>query len=171
MSQEFIEKIFIEPKYLEIVKGTIITMTGKISDSDLDDCVSEVYLIALKNKSSIEKHPDINGWLNLTAKNVAKRFKSNRFIELIYQTDPSDDVADPARFEETLEDEERYKELLTILRESLKSIEYELYELKYVKNHSNEKIAEILKIKRRAVDKRIERLQEKIKHIIEQSNL
>ena len=144
-------------------------MTGKIDNSDLDDCISEVYLIALKNKNKLEKHPDVKGWLNLTAKNVAKRFIKSRFIELAYHIKQSEDEIAPTRFEETLENEERYEELMVILQKSLKSVEYKLYELKFTKNYSNEKIAEMLNIKRRTVDKRIERLRDKIRHIIEKS--
>ena len=165
MDKEFMSKIYIESEYYDIVKNTIIRAVDNISIHDLEDCISDVYEVALRKKN-LEKHPNIHGWLNKTAKLVAMQHLRKCVFHRM--TVSMNDV-DPGKLPSTiadLKDDQHYNELLMILAKRLKISENKLFKLKFIENCSNNELAELLRIKPRSVSKRISRLREKIKNIL-----
>lgn len=167
MEQSFIAKLFDEKEYHDIVRNTILSLVPKINDADLEDCVMEVYLDALKKQKKLEKHPDIKGWLNLATKFVVKRFIKSRVADSMNTVDLIDEVEDPMRFEDLVDGSEFVKDLLNFIPKHLKSVERELFQLKCVERLPNDKIAEIMNFKRKTVDVKVTRLREKIRNIKE----
>jgi DNA-directed RNA polymerase specialized sigma24 family protein len=111
VNREFIDMIF-RGEYLELVTGTILyVMSKKINQHDLNDCISEVYMIALTQKD-LDKHPNIHGWLTETAKNVAKQFKKKRVTQLMRSHPDYIEATDAANVEEIIENKEQDKEFL-----------------------------------------------------------
>jgi RNA polymerase sigma factor (sigma-70 family) len=159
------EKIFTNKEYSDIVRNTIISSVSSICDADIDDCVMEVCLIAVKKQKELEKHPDVCGWLNLTTNNVVKRFLAQRF-DYVSDTEFLESIEDPSRLEVSLEDRERIVELRAFIDKNLKSVERELFDLKFRRRLSNDKIAKTMNIKRKTADARVTRLREKVKKIL-----
>jgi len=161
---DFITMIFRENQYYNIVRDTLLYVLPNLSDADLDDCISEVYKVALKTPN-IETHPQIHGWLNLTAKNIAKKFRRIQSIER-QLAELSDDIPDPTRLEIRFEELEQDKELLASIKKSLRLSEYVLFELRYLENKSCAEIAEITGIKQHSVDMRVNRVKTKLKKFL-----
>jgi len=167
MDGRFIEMLFREKEYYNIVKQTILYMIPGIGSHDFDDCVSEVYLSALKTKN-LEKHLNIKGWLNITAKNIAKRYKTKRAAEriIISEKDIDKKVADKNDFVFDIENKAGYEEVLNKFSESLSKSDYRLFKLKYIERLSSKEIGDILGIKADSVDIKLIRLKNKIKNIL-----
>ncbi|MDR2559186.1 MAG: sigma-70 family RNA polymerase sigma factor [Oscillospiraceae bacterium] len=163
---EFIKKIYDEPEYYDIVRNTIIYIAPKINDFDLKDCISEVYMIAMQSKN-LEKHPNVHGWLNLTAKNIAKRYINKRILESARFAKADIDFIEQESTADEIENREQYEDLLKELKDKLKGTDYKLFKLKFTERRSIEEIAAIIGIKKHSAEVRISRLKEKIKNILE----
>lgn len=165
---DFIEKIYTDPDYYNTVKNTILNMMKSgINKHDLDDCISDVYVVALKKSRELEKHPQIHGWLIHTARNISKRYIRRKMIEGMMFSESEDGVS----IIPTNNDEEKrlYNELLDLLQKSLKRSEYKLFVLKFVEKCSNPEIASVIGIKVHSVESRITRLKNKIKDILRET--
>jgi RNA polymerase sigma factor (sigma-70 family) len=140
-------------------------MVDGISVYDLEDCINDVYEVALRKKN-LEKHPNIHGWLNNTAKNIAKRFLRKKAFNRI--TIPMSDIKSGSQsdFEPMMEDDKYFEELLIILSKNLKVSEYTLFKLKFIEQRPNKELAEIMRIKQDSVGKKVSRLKEKIRNIL-----
>jgi RNA polymerase sigma factor (sigma-70 family) len=165
MNKDFADKIY-RGEYFNLVRNTIILVVRDINPNDLKDCISEVYLVAMQKKD-LDKHPNIHGWLAKTAKNVAKNYKKKRAAQKSRNAILFKESTDPVRSEELIEMQEQDKEFLDFLEESLKPTEFALYKLKYAEYRTNEKIAEIIGIKKHSVDVKLTRLNKKLKNILE----
>jgi len=165
LAREFIEKIYTESEYYDIVKNTIIRMVDGVSVYDLEDCINDVYEIALRKKN-LEKHPNIHGWLSNTAKNIAKRYLRKKAFSRI--AIPMSDIKSGSQsdFEPMMEDDKYFEELLIILSKNLKVSEYTLFKLKFIEQRPNKELAEIMRIKQDSVGKKVSRLKEKIRNIL-----
>lgn len=164
MKTAFINKL-LESEYSNIIRNTIVNSIPKINDSDVDDLVQEVYLDVLKKKKSIENHPDIQGWLCIATKYVIKRYWRSKSVDLV-PLEFVDEIEDPTSFENIIEDNEYVKKLMVFINKSLSWADYEIFDFKCIKRLSNDQIAEILDIKRTAVDAKVTRLRKKLKNII-----
>ncbi|MCL2109776.1 MAG: hypothetical protein FWH20_10580, partial [Oscillospiraceae bacterium] len=74
MKTDFIETLYAGAEYYDTVKNSILYVMktrGGISEHDLQDCINEVFLIAMNKRRILEGHPSIKGWLSVTAQNVA----------------------------------------------------------------------------------------------------
>jgi RNA polymerase sigma factor (sigma-70 family) len=165
-SVEFIKKIYDEAEYYDIVRNTIIYMAPKINDFDLNDCISDVYMIAMQHEN-LEKHPNIHGWLNLTAKNIAKRYINRQILEGTRFSEKDVDSIEQESTAHEVEDKEQYEDLLNELKDKLKGTDYRLFKLKFIERRSTEEIATIIGIKKHSAEVRISRLKNKIKNILE----
>ncbi|MDR1753608.1 MAG: sigma-70 family RNA polymerase sigma factor [Eubacterium sp.] len=165
---DFIEKIYTESEYYDSVRNTILyMMPGGINKFDLDDCISEVYKIALQKRNEVENHPLIQGWLVLTAKNVVKRYLRKKSIEKRMLLSMNAIITEPV--DNYYECEKSYDEFLDFLRKSLKRSDYKLFTMKFVEKRSTTEIAEYIRIKPHSADSRITRLKNKIKKILEET--
>ena len=168
MNRNFAEMLFNEPKYLNIVKTTILCNTKGINEHDFKDCVSEVYLAVLRAKN-LETHTNIEGWLNQTAKYVAYNFnkhlaKTRGNVSIL---DIDDEPFDETDFVKNIEDKLLCEEVIDLLKDNLEKTQYNLFKLKYIEDRPNKEIAEILGIKLNSVEVQITRLRKKIKKILE----
>jgi RNA polymerase sigma factor (sigma-70 family) len=141
-------------------------MIPKIDDFDLKDCISEVYMIALQCKN-LEKHPNIHGWLNLTAKNISKRYIKRQILEGARFSETDIDSVEQESTVHEIESKEQYEDLLNELKDKLKGTDYKLFKLKFIEQRSIEEIAAIIGIKKHSAEIRISRLKSKIKNILE----
>jgi len=163
---EFIKKLYDEQEYYNLVRNTIIYVAVQINDFDLDDCISEVYKTALEFEN-LEKHPNIHGWLAVTAKNIAKRYKQNQFLEGARFSEEDIDSLKPENENKKREYDEQCNELLKILEKKLKRADYRLFKLRFVEHRSMEEIADEIGIKKHSAEVRITRLKEKVKNVLE----
>ncbi|MCL1866070.1 MAG: sigma-70 family RNA polymerase sigma factor [Oscillospiraceae bacterium] len=170
-NDEFIAEIFANAEFRKIIVNVIRRKVPGISVHDIEDCFSEVFEIALKKDLDLGSHPNIRGWLTLTAKNVAKRFLTRHAVINNNLTEMSEDfdmekVADPVRFEERIEAEEQEKAFFDFLKRKLTKSDYNLYILKFLEYHSNDEISTILNVKNDTVNKRVTRLKQKLRKIL-----
>jgi RNA polymerase sigma factor (sigma-70 family) len=163
----FITKIYSEDEYYKIVNDTLRYLLPGINHADLEDCIEEVYQIALKTEG-IETHPKIHGWLNLTAKNVAKKFKERQILltKLNRLTEVPENLADPDNFMDKIEEQEFDDEFLEKIKAFLNGQEYILFDLKFLQNKSSEEIADETELTKRAVDMRITRIKKKLQKFL-----
>ena len=95
MNRKFIEKIYKDKDCYNAVKYAVISMKSNISDQDLENCISEVYKTAMQKKG-IEHHPNIKGWLTLTARNITQRFiaKCTEDVKFVISIEDKNDSTD-----------------------------------------------------------------------------
>ena len=169
MNKEFITRIYSD-EYKSIVVQAIKRTCSDISESDSDDCVSDVYLTAL-GTAGLDTHPDIKGWLYNVARNIAKRYRKRQGFLKVKQFNEtiSVEVASEIDVAEIVENRMcgEKSELLTLLQRNLKVSEYTLFKMKYIDGKSNNEIADFIGIKTHSVDVKITRLHEKIKEVLE----
>jgi len=162
----FITKIFAEAEYYDIVRNTLYRNIPDAIKADIDDCISDVYAIAVAKKD-LEQHPCVHGWLSKVAKNVARNFVRKRYNEAMSFADiPENALADLLTPAKILEDKTLQGDFIDLLKKQLTPEEYLIYELKYVKRFSNAEIASIIGIKASAVNMRISRLKNKMTIIL-----
>lgn len=77
MDRKFIKKIYNDYyKFVyTIVKNSIY------SSQEIEPCVQDVFVAAMES-ADIEKHPNIQGWLFITAKNISKRFNHKYLLRI-----------------------------------------------------------------------------------------
>lgn len=73
--QEFINNLYAN-YYKEVVSYCAARLDGDISDAEL--CASEVFEQAVLDKEKLVNHPNIVGWLKVTAMNRVKRLYRNK---------------------------------------------------------------------------------------------
>jgi RNA polymerase sigma-70 factor (ECF subfamily) len=167
---DIIEKIYNEPEYYDIVRNTILFATRyRISDIDLEDCISEVYLTAVKKRKHLEKHPQIKGWLVVTAQYIAKRHIRVKAVENRVFSSIDVDLMSVDPFCGEIEEYEQIDELLSILSKDLKTSELKLFKMKFMENKKNNEVAAVIGCKKNAAEVRITRLKEKIKKILKKT--
>lgn len=168
MKPDIIERFYTESEYYDVVRSTILHMVKSgINKFDLDDCISEVYLTALRKRRELEKHPNIHGWLASTSRIIAKRYMKSKMIESMLISDAYDNY----RGSRNNSDEEQrlYNELLDLLKRELKRSEYQLFTLKFIEKIPTAEIAAIIGIKPHSVESRVTRLKAKIKNILKKT--
>jgi RNA polymerase sigma factor (sigma-70 family) len=145
-------------------------MLPNLNQADLHDCISEVYKVALQAEN-IETRPNIHGWLNLTAKNISKRFKEKQAIlgRISSFEEISEDLIVSENFMDRIESEELDTEFLSAIKNHLKVGEYILFELKFLKGKTNAEIAESTGLGKRSVDMRMTRLIKKLRKYFEKT--
>ena len=104
MNNEFITMIYSDEYKSVVIKGIKRTCPN-ISESDLNDCISDVYLTAL-GTAGLDKHPDIKGWLYKVARNIAMRHRKQQGVQKTKQFNEitSSEVASAVNIEETIEE-------------------------------------------------------------------
>ena|GEM_PF-2013731 len=166
--REFMGKIY-QGEYLEVVVTTIRCVFPNISPQDLDECISEVYMTAMVN-GTLDKHPNIHGWLNNTSKNMAMRLRKQMGNQNKRRAPDFTEAFNVADSESTnpvemVEQSEQDAETSAFLEDNLKVGEFTLYTLKFIDELPNTEISEITGIKKHTVDVQITRLKEKIKKL------
>jgi len=162
----FIDKIYRDESCFKVVNDTLRFLAQGISPHDLEDCIQEVFKIALR-ADNIEATPNIHGWLCLTAKNVAKQYNERQAVlrRFVGFDDITDELIDPDNFEDRIMAQEIADETVEMIRKHLRPEEFVLFEPKFLKNKSNAEIADEIGLSKRQVDMRITRILKKLRNI------
>ena len=164
MHKDFAKVLYCRNEYYDIVRNTILFMTNySINSFDLDDCISEVYEAVLRKQDELKRHPKIHGWLNLTAKNVAKRYMHKHTFETMMFPDVAPELIES---DGDTDKREYVQHLTDTLSAKLKKSEYELFKMKFIEERTNDEIAEFIGIKKNSAEVKVTRLKNKIKKII-----
>jgi len=173
---EFLSNLFVENK--DNLSIFIKSQLHSNRYTDVEDCVQETFLIAVKKitDSIVENHPNVKGWLFSIAKNITKQFNSD-YMRTEYNINTEVDmsllVAEDRDFTYQLIEDivyndidvERIKEHLI---EKLTENERDLYMLKS-NGKSNREISVIFNISENAVSSRYKRIRQKLRKIYEKA--
>lgn len=164
---EFYEMIF--KKYLHIVKNIVKATIYSRNLADIEDCVQNVLVAALQ-KQDLQAHPNIEGWLYITGRNIAMQFNREHLRrEKIINTDDVE-LSESGFTDRLIEDIEfeRLKEQDCIqnVLGALSKTEKHFFYLRYIKKYSNGQISTMTGKTEAAVRVRYTRLKEKIKNLI-----
>jgi RNA polymerase sigma-70 factor (ECF subfamily) len=161
---EFYEMIFKE--HLNIIKTIVKSTIYSQNLADIEDCVQNVLVAALQ-KQDLQEHPNVEGWLYITGKNMALQFNREHLkreklpdvdnFELAVESF-EDRLIEDLEFER-LKEQDCMKKLLTALSKTEKHFFY----LRYVKKYDNRKISAITGKTEASIRVRYSRLGEKIK--------
>jgi RNA polymerase sigma factor (sigma-70 family) len=163
----FIDKIYRDESCFKVVNDTLRFHAQGISTHDLEDCIQEVFKIALKT-DNIEATPNIHGWLCLTSKNVAKQYNERQMIlkRFVGFDDITEDLIDPDNFIDKIKALEIADETVEKIRKHLRPEEFILFEPKFLKGKSNAEIADEIGLSKRQVDMRITRMVKKLRKFL-----
>lgn len=157
VDKDFIEMLYTKPEYYNLVKNTILRRKPDINYNDLDTCISDVYTVALETEN-LKSHPNINGWLYMTAKNIVNQFifkamlDEKRFLEL------DDKIEDNYDFTADI----GFNEFIKKIKQNLTETEYKFFVLKYIKQCTKKEISKIMNITEASVNIQGTRLKKKL---------
>ena len=133
--------------------------------NDIDDCVNDVYLeLMAKLQQYNETRGSMAAFVAIIARSTALdycRGNKNKPGELIGD-EKFDYIIAPMEVENKLE----YQMLVDSILEKLNEQEGILFTMKYILFYSPDEIAKSFKIKRNAVDARVNRLKSKVKNFL-----
>ncbi|MCL2095928.1 MAG: sigma-70 family RNA polymerase sigma factor [Oscillospiraceae bacterium] len=140
-------------------------LNGAGKSQDIDDCVNTVYLELIeKLRQYNEMRGSLATFVAVVARSAALDYcRSNlrRTGELIGD-DKIDFLTEPVEIENNIE----FQMLVESILEKLNERENILFTFRYLLFYSPEEIAKIFKIKRNAVDGRLNRLRKKVKKLL-----
>lgn len=143
---ERLEKIIMDR--IHIIRHTIVKIFGVTYQDLVDDCVSEVLLLACEKGDIVLNHSNPGGWLVNTSKNLAynmmrKQQKEARNIPIddLGSISSSEDV-----FEEMVYQEWMERQVPDRLLSRLTKREHEIYELLFVQKKTPQTVADELHI-------------------------
>ena len=133
--------------------------------NDIDDCVNTVYLELMeKLRQYNETRGSMAAFVAVIARSTALSYcRSNmrKPAELI-GSEKIDFLTEPFEFEDTVD----FNILVEDILKKLNQKERDLFAMRYILYYSSEETAKALKIKRNAVDARVNRLKHKIRHFL-----
>jgi len=166
VEKDLLTKIYEDPEYYNLVRNTInFAMKRGINSHDLEDCISEVYAAAAAKREELEKHPCVQGWLVLTAKNIARRYKARKQIDsqmLTLADEVLSEVADSSD-----EEQRQLNETIEVIKKNLRRSDFNLFKMRFIDKLSFEQIAEKTGKSPDAIKSRIKRLRVKLKIFLE----
>ena len=143
----------------------ILTGSGQAQGCDIDDCVNDVYLALMEKLHQYnETRGSLGAFVAVIARSTAlhyRRDNRHKIDELI-----GDDKLDLLHGHLDVESKVEFQILVDSILDKLNERENALFVLRYILLYSPEEIAKSLKIKRNAVDVRINRLKKKIKNFL-----
>ena len=165
----YISALYRKKEYYDIVRNTILlTVKRGLNYYDLEDCVADVWVIAIKKSKELETHTNIKGWLAKTAKYVAIRFENRKSAEnrlLSYMS--SKYVSGSGNWHNKLVEDMAFIELLDFLKNNLRFSEYTLLTMRFIETRTIDEIAAVIGIKPHSVEVKISRLKAKIREILQ----
>ncbi|MCL1858611.1 MAG: sigma-70 family RNA polymerase sigma factor [Oscillospiraceae bacterium] len=153
-------------KYTPQIRAIVTKILNNAGQSrDIDDCVSTVYLELIEK---LQQYNEIRGslaaFITVIARSVALNYcrDNNRKIYELIGDDKINFLSKPLRFENEVE----FDILVKSLFEKLNEKECALFTMRFILFDSPEEIAEVFKVSRNTVDKRVSRLKIKVKKIL-----
>lgn len=133
---------------IHIIRYAIIKVVGVTYNYLVDDCVSEVLLLACEKSDTLLNHSNPGGWLVNASKNIAynmirkhKNDVKNIPIDDLLSVSSPDDVFEDMVFEDWIE-----KRVPKLLLSRLTNREREIYEMLFVQKKTPQEVAEELHI-------------------------
>ncbi|NLB61088.1 MAG: sigma-70 family RNA polymerase sigma factor [Clostridiales bacterium] len=171
----FLNKLYHE-YYTSIFSYCVAMLEG--DEEDAADCTNAVFEQAKKSISTLEKHPNVIGWLKVTAQYRVKRALRKRGRKQkreIYIDDASERYISALQYVHDFE-EESYNEIdiektKDLILGKLTQDEFELYSLRFEKKLTIKEVAEAISLSESATRMRLVKLELKIKEIISRLNL
>ena len=153
-------------KYNPQIQAIVTRILNNANQSrDIDDCVSTVYIELIEKLSQYnEMRGSMGAFVAIVARSTALDYcRSNmrKNGELIGD-DKIDFLSEPIEFEDKVE----FHMLAESIAGKLTEQEIILFTMRYIYYYTPEEIAKVLKIKRGAVDMRVNRLKGKIKNFL-----
>ncbi len=144
-------------KLYDATYQTVYTYIKRIyyyDESMVEDILQEVYLIAYKKISTLEKHPNQIGWMKRTARNVTYHIleKNHKIDEILFGNEIEFSAGE-------MEFEPYYE----VLGEILKPKELEILIKYYEEGYSLDELAKNHRITKSAMKMRIQRIKNKAK--------
>ncbi|EHQ90134.1 RNA polymerase sigma factor [Desulfosporosinus youngiae] len=137
----------------------------------VEECTQNTFLEAWKQISKLKNHPNVEGWLYATARNLINNSYRNMYIKKRHEVSIDDNITGALTeldddleklFNNTLDPDKISAEILGKLKQS----EYDLYLDYYKDNMSVTELSKKHDISATAMTTRIYRLKKKIKNII-----
>lgn len=163
---ERLERIIMDR--IHIIRYTIVKIFGVTYQYLVEECVSEVLLLACEKGDILLKHSNLGGWLVNTAKNTAynmmrKYQKESRNVPI----DDLESISSPEDvFEEMVYQECMEKNVPDLLLSRLTKREREIYELLFVQKKTPQTVADELHISVNTVRNIKKSIVDKIKNDI-----
>jgi RNA polymerase sigma-70 factor (ECF subfamily) len=162
VNDNFYEKY--NPQIRAIV-ARILTGSGQTQACDIDDCVNNVYLALMEKLHQYsETRGSLGAFVAVIARSAALHYhrdNKRKIDELV-----GDDKLDLLSGHLDIENKAEFQILVDSILDKLNERENALFVLRFILFYSPEEIAKSLKIKRNAVDARINRLKKKIKNFL-----
>ena len=164
----FIEKLY-RDYYKPIAALCTVMLDGDDSEGEL--CANEVFKQALSDADKLVNHPNIVGWLKVTAKNRVKRMlrdRSKKVKHEVHITDVSENYLGEyiEDFDNVFEDEHDLESDMQKVFSKLTQDELELYRLRFVQKLKYGEIAKRIGLSESASRIRCVRLELKIKQLV-----
>ena len=164
VNDRFYEKY--EP-HIRRIAARILTNANQASY--IDDCVNEIFLQLIERlRQYNETRGSMAAFVTIIARSAALNYtKANmRNIGELIGDDNIEFLAEPASFENEVEDEIEYGRLVKSILEKLTKKEAALFTMRFLLFYPPEEIAKTLNIARNSVDGRMNKLKSKIKRFL-----
>ncbi len=143
--------------YIIVKNGVSVSIT----DEDIEEIISDVFVAIWKNSSISLKTIEIKPYLAGTAKNIIRNKYRNTKLNF-YISDYEENLVDACNIEKSIEENEQNKVILDTLK-SVKLKEYEIFILFYYESKSIKEIAKVLNLSTSNVKTILHRIKKIIK--------
>ena len=149
--------------YVYIIVKNGVSMS--ITDEDIEEIISDVFVAIWKNSSILLKTTEIKPYLTGTAKNIIRNKYRNMKLNFSI-SDYEENLVDACNIENSIEENEQNKVILDTLK-SVKPKEYEIFILFYYESKSIKEIAKVLNLSTSNVKTILHRIRKIIKRNLE----
>ena len=147
--------------YVIIKNGVSVSIT----DEDIEEIISDVFVAIWKNSSNLLKTLEIKPYLAGTAKNIIRnKYRNTKLTFSI--SDDEENLVDACNIEKIAEENEQNKIVLNTLK-VVKSEEYKIFIMFYYEAKSVKEIAKVLNLSTSNVKTILHRVRKAIKRNLE----
>ena len=136
-----------------------------ITDEDIEEIISDVFVAIWKNSSNLLKTIEIKPYLTGTAKNMIRNKYRNTELNFSI-SDYEENLIDTCNIEKITEENEQNKVILDTLK-TVKPKEYEIFIMFYYESKSVKEIAKVLNLSTSNVKTILHRVRKVIKRNLE----
>ena len=147
--------------YAIIINGVSVSIT----DEDIEEIISDVFVAIWKNSSNLLKTIEIKPYLTGTAKNMIRNKYRNTELNFSI-SDYEENLVDTCNIEKIAEENEQNKVVLDTLK-AVKPKKYEIFIMFYYESKSVKEIAKVLNLSTSNVKTILHRVRKAIKRNLE----
>ncbi len=144
-----------------------------ISDLDIEDCFQELFLRVYEKYSSFDRSSNKSGWLFKAMKNIMhefcrekKKYSDHTISATLVSEFKEEFQEEPDLIFDIITNHSGEAQIIQTILSNLTEKEQLLYQLRYIKNLSTDKIAEQLSLPSGTVRRRLSDLKKKIEKLI-----